>query len=107
MQPKIQRFLYITLQNHANANMHKRKAIHVLQRSFATNSRNEPHTKLKNSRLLEGRKKGPTPSAKEHKTHKLPLNTCTRDKEHTKLTLSTHDRAKSRLSTHAPPKHMH
>jgi hypothetical protein len=33
--------------------------------------------------------------SKEAQTHKLPLNTCTRAKEHTKLTLSTHDRAKS------------
>jgi hypothetical protein len=33
---------------------------------------------------------------KEHKTHKLPLNTCTRDKEHTKLTLNTCYRAKSK-----------
>jgi hypothetical protein len=32
---------------------------------------------------------------KEHKTHKLPLNTCTRAKEPTKLTLNTCDKAKS------------
>jgi hypothetical protein len=32
--------------------------------------------------------------AKEHKTHKLPLNTCTRAKEHTKPTLDTCDKAK-------------
>jgi glutamyl/glutaminyl-tRNA synthetase len=36
--------------------------------------------------------------AKKQKTHKLPLNTCTRAKEHTKLTLSTHDRAKSKMN---------
>jgi hypothetical protein len=54
--------------------------------------------------------------SKEHKTHKLPLNTCTRAKEHTKLTPSTCDRAKStprnnsgkqRKLTKAPPTHMH
>jgi hypothetical protein len=27
--------------------------------------------------------------AKEHKTHKLPLNSCLKAKEHTKLTLHT------------------
>jgi hypothetical protein len=27
--------------------------------------------------------------AKEHKTHKLPLNSCIKAKEHTKLTLHT------------------
>jgi hypothetical protein len=45
--------------------------------------------------------------AKKHKTHKLPLNTCTRAKEHTKLTHSIHDRAKSTLSTQDPPEPMH
>jgi hypothetical protein len=34
--------------------------------------------------------------AKEHKTHKLPLNTCTRTKEHTKLTLDTCEKAKNK-----------
>jgi hypothetical protein len=50
------------------------------------------HTKLTNHRLLEGRQKGLDTTGKrvkEHKTHKLPLNTCTRAKEHTKLTLQT------------------
>jgi hypothetical protein len=50
------------------------------------------HTKLTNDRLLEGRQKGLDTTgkrAKEHKTHKLPLNTCIRFKEHTKLTLYT------------------
>jgi hypothetical protein len=50
------------------------------------------HTKLKNDRLLEGRQKGLDTTdkrAKEHKTHKFSLNTCTRAKEHTKLTLQT------------------
>jgi hypothetical protein len=51
-----------------------------------------PHTKLTNDRLLEERQKGLDTTgkrAKEHKTQKLPLNTCTRAKEHTKLTLHT------------------
>jgi hypothetical protein len=48
----------------------------------------------------------PTKSAKEHKTHMPPLNTCTRAKEHTKLTLRTHDSANSILSTQAPPRLM-
>jgi hypothetical protein len=34
--------------------------------------------------------------AKEHKAYQLPLNTCTRIKEHTKLILSTRDRTKSK-----------
>jgi hypothetical protein len=68
------------------------------------------HTKLTNDRLLEGREKGfdtTSKRAKKHKNHKVPLNTCTRAKEHTKLTLSTHDRAKTTLSTQAPSKLMH
>jgi hypothetical protein len=36
-----------------------------------------------------------TKMANKHKTHKLPLNTCTRAKEHTKLTLSTCETAKN------------
>jgi hypothetical protein len=51
-----------------------------------------PHTELTNDRLLEGRQKGLDTTgkkAKERKTHKLPLNTCTKAKEHTKLTLHT------------------
>jgi hypothetical protein len=51
-----------------------------------------PNTKLTNHRLLEGRQKGLDTTgkrAKEHTTHKLPLNTCTKAKEHTKLTLHT------------------
>jgi hypothetical protein len=51
-----------------------------------------PHTKLTNHRHLDGRQKGLDTTgkrAKEHKTHKLPLNTCIRFKEHTKLTLYT------------------
>jgi hypothetical protein len=69
---------------HAKCKNAQRKAIHMLQRSS--------HTKLTNHRLLEGRQKGLDTTGKrvkERKTHKLPLNTCTRDKEHTKLTLHT------------------
>jgi hypothetical protein len=67
-----------------NAINAQKKAIHMLQRSS--------HTKLTNHRLLEGRKKGLDTTgkrAKEHKTHKLPLNSCIKAKEHTKLTLHT------------------
>jgi hypothetical protein len=67
-----------------NARNAQRKAIHMLQRSS--------HTKLTIHQLLEGRQKGldtTGKTAKEHKTHKLPLNTCTRAKEHTKLILHT------------------
>jgi hypothetical protein len=69
-----------------------------------------PHIKLTNDWLLEGRQKGLDTTgkrAKKHKNHKLPLNTCTRAKELTKLTLSTQDIEKSMLSTQAPPKLMH
>jgi hypothetical protein len=67
-----------------NARNAQRKAIHMLERSS--------HTKLTNHQLLEGRQKGLDTigkRAKEHKTHNLPLNTCTWAKEHTKLTLYT------------------
>jgi hypothetical protein len=50
------------------------------------------HTKLTKDRLLEGRRKGLDTTdkrAKEHKTHKLPLNSSIKTKEHTKLTLHT------------------
>jgi hypothetical protein len=80
----------------------QRKVMNMLQRSS--------HTNLTNHRLLEGRKEELDTTGtreKKHKTHKLPLNTCNRAKEHTKLTLGTHDRAKSTLSAHAPPQLMH
>jgi hypothetical protein len=49
-------------------------------------------TKLTKDRLLEGRQKGldtTSKKEKEHKTHKLPLNSRIKAKEHTKLTLHT------------------
>jgi hypothetical protein len=67
-----------------NARNAQRKAIHMLQRSS--------HTKLTNHRLLEGRQKGFDTTgkrAKEHKTYKLPLNSCIKAKKQTKLTLHT------------------
>jgi hypothetical protein len=67
-----------------NARNAQRKAIHMLQRSS--------HTKLTNHRLLEERQKGVDTTgkrAKEHKTHKLSLNSCIKAKNHTKLTLHT------------------
>jgi hypothetical protein len=78
--------------------------------SYTYATKELPHIKLTNDRLLEGRKKGLDTTdkrSKKHKNHKLPPNTCTRPKEHTKLTIITHDRAKSTLSTQAPPKLMH
>jgi hypothetical protein len=64
--------------------------------SYTYATKELPHTKLTNHQLLEGRQKGLDTAgkrAKERKTHKLPLNTCTRAKEHTKLTASpyTHE----------------
>jgi hypothetical protein len=67
-----------------NARNAQRKAIHMLHRCS--------HKKLTNHRLLEGRQKGLDTTgkrAKEHKTHKLPLNSCIKAKKHTKLTLHT------------------
>jgi hypothetical protein len=40
----------------------------------------------------------------ERKTHKLPLNTCTWAKEHTRLTLHTWDREKSKKNQVAWPR---
>jgi hypothetical protein len=57
----------------------------MLQRSSHT-------PKLTNDRLLEGRLKGLDTTGKrekKHKNHKLPLNSCIKVKEHTKLTLHT------------------
>jgi hypothetical protein len=51
-----------------------------------------PHTKVTNDWLLKGRQNGLDTTgkrAKEHKTHKLSLNSCIKAKEHTKLTLHT------------------
>jgi hypothetical protein len=62
------------------------------KKSYTYSTKELPHTKLRNDRLLKGRQKGLDTigkRAKEHKTHKLPLNACTRAKEHTKLTLHT------------------
>jgi hypothetical protein len=67
-----------------NARNAQRKAIHMLQRSS--------YTKVTNHQLLEGRQKGLGTTgrrAKEHKTHKLPLDSCIKAKKHTKLTLHT------------------
>jgi hypothetical protein len=67
--------------------------------SYTYATKELPHTKLTNDRLLEGRQKEldtTDKSAKERKTHKLPLNSCIKAKEHTKLTLHTGDRAKSK-----------
>jgi hypothetical protein len=67
-----------------NARNAQREAIHMLQRSS--------HTKLTNHRLLEGRQKGldtTSKRAKEHKIYKLPLTSCIKAKEHTKVTLHT------------------
>jgi hypothetical protein len=50
------------------------------------------YTKVTNHQLLEGRQKGLGTTgrrAKEHKTHKLPLDSCIKAKTHTKLTLHT------------------
>jgi hypothetical protein len=62
-------------------------------RSFTTNLGNQPHTpSSQNNQLLEGRQKGldtTSKRAKEHKPHKLPLTSCIKAKEHTKLTLHT------------------
>jgi hypothetical protein len=60
--------------------------------SYTYATKELPHTKLTNNRLLEGRQKGldiTDKRAMERKTHKLPLNTCTWAKEHTRLTLHT------------------
>jgi hypothetical protein len=62
------------------------------QGNYTCATKKLPHTKLTNHRLLEGRQKGLDTTGKktkEHKTHKLPLNTCTRAKDHTNLTLHT------------------
>jgi hypothetical protein len=48
--------------------------------SYTYATKELPHTKLTNDRLLEGRQKeldATGKRAKERKTHKLPLNTCT------------------------------
>jgi hypothetical protein len=60
--------------------------------SYTYATKELPQTKLTNHRLLEGRQKGldtTSKRAKKHKPNKLPLNTCTRAKEHTKLILYT------------------
>jgi hypothetical protein len=76
-----------------NARNAQRKSIHMLHKELHHQLRKPTtHTRLTKDRLLEGSQKGldtTSTRAKEHKTHKLPLNTCTRAKEHAKLTLHT------------------
>jgi hypothetical protein len=70
-----------------------------IKERYTYSTKELPHTKLTNDGLLEGRQKGLDTTgkrAKECKTHKLPLNSCVKAKEHTKLTLHTWDRAKSK-----------
>jgi hypothetical protein len=65
-----------------------------IKESYTYATKELPHIKLTTDWLLEGRQKGLDTTgkrAKKHKNHKLPLNTCTRAKELTKLTLSTQD----------------
>jgi hypothetical protein len=73
-----------------NARNAQRKAIHMLHKELHHQLRKP--TTLTKDRLLEGRQKGLDTTdkrAKEHKTQKLPLNSCIKAKEHTKLTLHT------------------
>jgi hypothetical protein len=76
-----------------NARMHKRKVKHMLHKELHHQLRKPTtHTKLTTTGSSRGGKKGLDTTgkrAKDHKTHKLPQNTCTRAKEHTKLTLHT------------------
>jgi hypothetical protein len=58
--------------------------------NYAYATKELPHTKLTNDRLLEGRQKGLDTTgkrAKERKTQKLPLKSCIKSQNHTKLTL--------------------
>jgi hypothetical protein len=62
------------------------------KRNYTYATKEPPHTKLTNNRLLKGRQKGLDTTgkrAKERKTHKLPLNSCIKANEHTMLTLHT------------------
>jgi hypothetical protein len=73
--------------------MHKGKIYICYTRSFTTNLGNQPHTQSsQKDKLLEGRRKELDTTGKrekEHKTHKLPLNSRIKAKKHTKLTLHT------------------
>jgi hypothetical protein len=79
----------------------KESYIHMLQRSSHTQS-----SQTTGSSRGGGQKGLDTTSerAKEHKTHKLPLNSCIKAKEHTKLTLHTWDRAESKINQVAWPR---
>ena len=100
-----------------------RHKAHMIPQDEAKGTTPIMYPKLTSCRLLEWRQKGSTPSAKrakEHKAHKLPLNTCIRTKEHTKLPLNTYDRTKSKTikaqhnkpkgapiaQMHTPPEHV-
>jgi hypothetical protein len=76
-----------------NARNAQRKVIHMLHKELHHQLRKPTtHTKLTKDRLLEGRRKGLDTTGKkgkEHKTHKLPLNSSIKAKDHTKLTLHT------------------
>jgi hypothetical protein len=86
----------------------KGKLIICYTRSFTTNLGNQPHTQSSQTTgSSRGGKKGLDTTgkrAKEHKTHKLPLNSCIKAKEHTKLTLHTWDREKSKKNQVAWPR---
>jgi hypothetical protein len=68
-----------------NARNAQRKAIHMLQRSSHTQSSQTTGSSRGGKKGLDTTGK----RAKKHKNHKLPLNTCNKAKEHTKLTLHT------------------
>jgi hypothetical protein len=69
----------------SNARDAQKKAIHMLQRSAHTQSSQTTGSSREGKKGLDttGRR------AKEYKTHKLPLNSCIKAKEHTKLILHT------------------
>jgi hypothetical protein len=72
--------------------MHKWK-LYICYEGAPTNKAHKPSTP-----------RGEAKKQRSKKTHKLPLNTCIRFKEYTKLTLYTWDRARSKTNQVAWPR---
>jgi hypothetical protein len=87
MQSKIQGCLYIMLHMPSKCKKCTKESYTYATKELPLKTHKPPAPRGEAKRARHHRQK-----AKEHKTHKLPLNTCTRAKEHTKLILHTGDR---------------
>jgi hypothetical protein len=100
MQSKIQGCLYTMLPMPSQMQeMHKGK-LYICYKGAPTHKAHKPPAPRGEAKRARHHRQ----KSKEAQTHKPPLNTCTRAKEHTKLTLHTWDRTRSKTNQVAWPR---